>query len=474
MECEENSDQEYLSSPETSSSGSGYPRHQRKEAKRMECEQNSDQEYLSSPETSSSGSGYPRHQRKEAKRMECEENSDQEYLSSPETSSSGSGYPRHQRKEAKRMECEENSDQEYLFCDDCGVDRPGDCPKHGPLTHVKDSEVDAGDPLRANKTLPEGLSIRHSTIKGAQHGVFTLKPLPKRVYFGPYEGVKVEDNGGGNGYTWQVFEDGKVFLVDGRPLDSSNWMRYVNCAASPQEQNLVAFTRHGNIYYRTPKAVGAGEELLVWYGAEFARELELLGKPRGSGPSAKEDGDSEARPQPVFSCDTCGEAFYTPDCLEKHRRHNHPQRPEGRHRCAHCPYSSDRKHNVVTHERTHTGERPFLCEVCGKGFSQLQHLTAHQRIHSGEGPHECPECGQRFSQAANLASHRSGQHGVDGGAASHLCPRCGKGFTREGNLNRHQLTHTGERPHACSLCAKRFARLDVAKKHERVVHGRQY
>ncbi|KAK8783853.1 hypothetical protein V5799_009780, partial [Amblyomma americanum] len=165
-------------------------------------------------------------------------------------------------------------------CDDCGVDRPGDCPKHGPLTHVKDSEV---------------------------------------------------------------FEDGKVFLVDGRPLDSSNWMRYVNCAASPQEQNLVAFTRHGNIYYRTPKAVGAGEELLVWYGAAFARELGLLGKPRGSGPSAKEDGDSEARPQPVFSCDTCGEPFYTPDCLEKHRRHNHLQRPERRHRCAHCPYSSDRK-----------------------------------------------------------------------------------------------------------------------------------
>ncbi|KAK8781760.1 hypothetical protein V5799_016899 [Amblyomma americanum] len=33
-------------------------------------------------------------------------------------------------------------------------------------------------------------------------------------------------------------------------------MRYVNCAASPQEQNLVAYMRRGNIYYRTSKAVG--------------------------------------------------------------------------------------------------------------------------------------------------------------------------------------------------------------------------
>ncbi|KAK8770886.1 hypothetical protein V5799_011732, partial [Amblyomma americanum] len=73
----------------------------------------------------------------------------------------------------------------------------------------------------------------------------------------------------------QVRKDGEVFLVDGCPLDRSNWMRYVNCAASPQEQNL---------YYRTPKAVDAGEELLVWYGTAFARELWLLGKPRGSGP----------------------------------------------------------------------------------------------------------------------------------------------------------------------------------------------
>ncbi|XP_077507215.1 uncharacterized protein LOC144116338 [Amblyomma americanum] len=114
-----------------------------------------------------------------------------------------------------------------------------------------------------------------------------------------------------------------------------------------------------------------------------------------------EGGNSEVRPKCVFSCGACGELFSAQDLLEKHRRRKHPQRPEGRHCCAHCPYSSDRKPNVVRHVRTHTGWRPFLCQVCGKGFARLDHLTGHQLVHSGEGLHECPECGQRFSQASN-------------------------------------------------------------------------
>ncbi|XP_077511529.1 uncharacterized protein LOC144121939 isoform X2 [Amblyomma americanum] len=68
-------------------------------------------------ETSSSGSRYPRRQRKEINYMEWEENSDEDYP------------------------CEENWEEDYLFCDDCGIAHPGDCPKHGPLTHVRDAEV---------------------------------------------------------------------------------------------------------------------------------------------------------------------------------------------------------------------------------------------------------------------------------------------------------------------------------------------
>ena len=36
---------------------------------------------------------------------------------------------------------------------------------------------------------------------------------------------------------------------------------------------MVAFQYHGHIYYRTFKAVYPGNELLVWYGEEYANDL---------------------------------------------------------------------------------------------------------------------------------------------------------------------------------------------------------
>ena len=50
-------------------------------------------------------------------------------------------------------------------------------------------------------------------------------------------------------------------------------MRYINCSRYEKEQNLIAFQYYGEIYYRTYKNVKPGEELLVWYGDEYAREL---------------------------------------------------------------------------------------------------------------------------------------------------------------------------------------------------------
>ncbi|KAK8785618.1 hypothetical protein V5799_008019 [Amblyomma americanum] len=93
-----------------------------------------------------------------------------------------------------------------VVCDYCGIDYPGDCPEHGPLTHVKDVEVEVVTRFMPTKPSPWALSISRSTIKRAQHGVFTLKPLPRKVYFGPHEGVKVENNGEGNGYNWQALQ----------------------------------------------------------------------------------------------------------------------------------------------------------------------------------------------------------------------------------------------------------------------------
>lgn len=71
--------------------------------------------------------------------------------------------------------------------------------------------------------------------------------------------------------------------MDGRRLDRSNWMRYVNCAPSEEQQNLVAFQYNGGIYYQTSRDIKPCEELVVWYGKSFAKELGLVDKSQGKG-----------------------------------------------------------------------------------------------------------------------------------------------------------------------------------------------
>ena len=52
-------------------------------------------------------------------------------------------------------------------------------------------------------------------------------------------------------------------------------MRYINCARKEDEQSVCAFQYKKDIYYKTFRTIPAGEELLIWYGANYARYLHL-------------------------------------------------------------------------------------------------------------------------------------------------------------------------------------------------------
>lgn len=407
-------------------------------------------------------------------------------ISSESSHSQESRYPKRKRKDVScRGCCGGDDDHENItFCHMCNSDHCGDCTILAPLTYVKDKFAPLGDPLRANNTLPAKLSIRRSTLKGVQHGVFAMEPFPAHTCFGPFEGVRVStmDKNMKARYVWELQHNGKSFFIDGFPLDQSNWMRYVNTTPREDRSNLVPFRRSGGIYFRARRPIRLGEELFVWRvsppGSQLsseppvttARGVKSVARGRKKG---EPQDDAAAKLPTVFACKQCDDCFFTQELLDTHIQTQHAEKLPGKFECSYCQYSSNNRGHIIEHERTHTGERPHVCRICRKGFMRREHLDTHLRIHTKERPHECRQCGQRFSDAANLSQHRRNQH-TGPAAVTHVCRVCGKGFKRMPELRIHMVIHTGLKPYGCAVCSQRFAHASNLHKHRKMVHKKEY
>ncbi|KAM6954580.1 PR domain zinc finger protein 1 [Aplochiton taeniatus] len=137
-------------------------------------------------------------------------------------------------------------------------------------------ESDHQDRPRAERSLPRNLALKCCPDSGEVLGVISKEVIPKGTRFGPLVGESYTNEtvpkDGNRKYFWRVFSEGRLHhILDGLDEEQSNWMRYVNPAHCPEEQNLAACQTGMSVYFYTIRVLHPGQELLVWYCPEFAQ-----------------------------------------------------------------------------------------------------------------------------------------------------------------------------------------------------------
>ena len=63
--------------------------------------------------------------------------------------------------------------------------------------------------------------------------------------------------------------------IDGFNFETSSYHRYINTPNNFKDENVIALECYGKMFYVTNKDIIPGDELLVYYGESYARDLNI-------------------------------------------------------------------------------------------------------------------------------------------------------------------------------------------------------
>jgi len=121
--------------------------------------------------------------------------------------------------------------------------------------------------------------ISNSNIPGAGLGVFTIDTIKQGAHLGTYQGIaydpqeyvdNVNDQIIPGLYGFDVYSGSEPKIVDASDPIKSNWTRYMNCARDFREENVYWKDENGEINFYATKNIKPNEELLFYYGEDYA------------------------------------------------------------------------------------------------------------------------------------------------------------------------------------------------------------